>query len=98
LWVAAKLKAEVSRELETAFANYGRALEAWVRRSLGELQERFDAKADAYRAQLARLTEWKSLPPAQRVQIEGHLKELEAMAEASRGVPEAPRAALGSSV
>ncbi len=83
-WIAKKLRGDVAGRLEAGFANYGRALEAWVRRVLGGLQERFDAKADAYRAQLARLSERKSLSPAQRVQIEGHLAELEGMVAASR--------------
>lgn len=83
-WVAKKFRGDVSSGLETGFANYGRALEAWVRRVLGGLQERFDAKADAYRAQLARLTERKALSPAQRVQIEGHLVEIEGLVTASK--------------
>jgi len=32
-------------------------LGSWVHRTLGELQRRFDAQADTYRAQLGRLTE-----------------------------------------
>jgi hypothetical protein len=78
-WLAKKLRDDVATGLQTGFSNYGRALEAWIRRVLGALQERFDARADAYRAQLARLMERKSLSPTQRAQIEGHLAELEGM-------------------
>jgi GTP-binding protein EngB required for normal cell division len=82
-WLARRLQGDVATVLQTGFANYGRALEAWVRRVLGGLQERFDARADAYRAQLARLMERKSLSQAQRTQIEGHLAELEGMLASS---------------
>jgi GTP-binding protein EngB required for normal cell division len=92
-WVARKLRGDVFRALDAGFVNYGRALEAWLRRALGALQERFDEKADAYRAQLARLTERRALSPAQRTQIEGHLAELEEMAASSTRDPRSPRAA-----
>ncbi len=85
VWLARKLGGEVTAGLEIGFVNYGRALEAWIRRVLGALQERFDARADAYRAQLARLIERKSLSQAQRAQLEGHLAELEEMLAASQG-------------
>jgi len=39
-----------------AFSSYGRMLEAWARRMQGELQRRFDAQADGYRAHLDRVT------------------------------------------
>jgi GTP-binding protein EngB required for normal cell division len=84
-WLARRLQGDVGTVLQTSFSNYGRAIEAWVRRVLGGLQERFDAQADAYRAHLARLTGQKLLSPAQQVQIESHLAELEGMVAASEG-------------
>jgi hypothetical protein len=39
-----------------AFSVYGRLLRAWVTNTLREMQNRFNAHADAYRAQLARQT------------------------------------------
>jgi GTP-binding protein EngB required for normal cell division len=44
------------REVSDAISNYGRVLQAWVRRTFTELQARFDSYADVFRAQLARLT------------------------------------------
>ena len=75
-WLAEKLGGAVATGLEKGFTNYGRALEAWVRRVLATLQDQFDAKADAYRAQLARLLGTKSLTPMQRGQLEAHLADL----------------------
>jgi GTP-binding protein EngB required for normal cell division len=81
-WVARRLKRAVSLGLQIGFTDYGRALEAWVRRVLADLQRRFDARADAYRAQLARLMDPKALSSGQRAQMERHLAELEGLAAA----------------
>lgn len=80
IWVARRLRRSAAAAVEAAFTNYGRALEAWVRRVLAELQSRFDASADAHRAQLARLMKQKVLTPEERASIERNLAELEGMA------------------
>ena len=51
-----KLQREIGSTLSEAFHSYGRLLESWSRRTLGELQRQFEAHADGYRAQLERLT------------------------------------------
>jgi hypothetical protein len=54
-----KLSAQIGPAVDEAFQRYGRMLELWIRRTLSELQRRFDSHADAYRAQLERLTATK---------------------------------------
>ena len=81
-WVTRTLRRSVSSGLQTGLTNYGRALETWVRRVLTELQRRFDAKADAHRAQLARLMNRSALSSQERATVEGHLAELESMVAA----------------
>ena len=51
-----KLRKQVGEVVAEAFSSYGRMLEAWARRMQGELQRRFDAQADGYRAHLDRVT------------------------------------------
>lgn len=85
VWVAGKLRRNIGAVLETGFTNYGRALQTWTLRVLGDLQQAFEARADAYRAQLARLIDRKSLPPAQREQVERHLAELGELVAGSKG-------------
>ncbi|MCC7155753.1 MAG: dynamin family protein [Bryobacterales bacterium] len=83
MWLKSKFEGDVARGLQAGFASYGRAIEGWTRRVLGALQERFDARADVCRAQLARLLERKRLSQAQCAAIEGHLAELERTLAAS---------------
>jgi GTP-binding protein EngB required for normal cell division len=80
LWISRRLAPLVRARLELDFANYGRAVEAWIRRVLADLQTRFDARADAARAQLARLSVRKSLSPEDRARIERRLAALEEFA------------------
>lgn len=49
------LRSALEEPLSEAFATQGRLVQNWARRALAELQLAFDASADAYRAQLARL-------------------------------------------
>ncbi|HZT32535.1 MAG TPA: dynamin family protein [Bryobacteraceae bacterium] len=53
--VERRIKKTVGPQIAGAASTYERVLQAWVRRTLAELQARFDSYADAYRAQLARL-------------------------------------------
>lgn len=50
------LRREIGAQVEEAFSNLGRMLEAWARRTLSELQLRFEPHADRYRAHLSRMT------------------------------------------
>ena len=54
-----KLTAQIGLAIDEAFQRYGRMLELWIRRTIAELQRRFDSEADAYRAQFERLTSAK---------------------------------------
>lgn len=53
--VEGQLQQATGSQLKEAFETYGRLSESWVRRSVAELQRRFDEHADAVRAQIARL-------------------------------------------
>ena len=78
-WVTRAVKRSASSELQTGFTNYGRALEAWVRRVLIELQRRFDARADGHRALLARRVNRRALSAEERATMERHLAELDGL-------------------
>jgi hypothetical protein len=78
-WVTRTLRRSVLLGLQTGFTNYGRALEIWVRRVLSDLQRRFDALADTHRARLARFMNRKGLSAEERVRMESHLAEMEAL-------------------
>jgi len=54
--VKKKLRDQIGSTVDEAFQRYGRMLELWIRRTVAELQRRFDSHADAYRAQLERLS------------------------------------------
>jgi GTP-binding protein EngB required for normal cell division len=54
--VESRLQKQVGQAVTEAFSVYGRLLRAWATNTLREMQNRFDAHADAYRAQLARQT------------------------------------------
>jgi hypothetical protein len=77
-WVARRLRRIAGERLEAAFASYGRALERWGRRTLAELQNRFEQEADGYRAQIDRLRRRQERPPEERRKIQQALRDLEA--------------------
>lgn len=77
-----KLQAVLEEPLSEAFNTHGRLIENWARRALAELQLRFDASADVYRAQLARLTVRGDLGTAEQQAI---LDDLVRLAETVRG-------------
>jgi len=81
-WVNRTLRRCVGSGLQRACVDYARALEAWVERILAELQRRFDARADGYRAQLARLMSHKAPSAEDRATMERHLAELAELGEA----------------
>jgi hypothetical protein len=64
-WASASIGRRIGktagRQITSAASVYARVSQAWVRRTFTDLQRRFDSYADAYRAQLARLTTGKTL-------------------------------------
>ena len=75
-WVAGKLRREIGPPVSEALRWYGKSLEAWVRRALSGLQARFDAHADAYRAQLERLAGATAISTEDREAIRRDLEQL----------------------
>ena len=88
--LARKLKRSFQPHVDEAFNRYARALGAWSRQVLSDLQLRFDASADGYRAQLTRLTSTHEVSSVERDRIESFTK-----AESDAPLPgEAPPEAL----
>lgn len=54
--VERRIRNAAGQQVADAASIYARVLQAWVRRTFAELQARFDSYADAFRAQLTRLT------------------------------------------
>jgi hypothetical protein len=71
-----RLRSHAGTHLEEAAVIYARVLQAWVRKAFQELQDGFDRYADAYRAQLGRLT---SSNPANHGEDESLLHDLAAL-------------------
>jgi hypothetical protein len=53
--VERRIRAQAGNQITDAVGIYARVLQAWVRKTFSELQERFDSYAGEYRAQLDRL-------------------------------------------
>jgi hypothetical protein len=70
------LRAQVGAQVVQTFAAYGRLLEDWLSKTLSALQARFDAYAEAYRAQLGQLVNGEG---SRRLEQETIRKELEAL-------------------
>jgi GTP-binding protein EngB required for normal cell division len=64
-----QLRLALEEPLSQAFTTHARLVENWARGALAELQLRFDASADAYRAQVARLMSHGSVGPEERQAI-----------------------------
>lgn len=60
--VERRIRAQAGVQIRDALGIYARVLQAWVRKTFTELQERFDTYADAYRAHLDRLVADKPGP------------------------------------
>lgn len=50
------LRKQIGHGVAEAFSNFGSVLDAWSRRTLSDLQLRFETHADGYRAHLSRMT------------------------------------------
>jgi GTP-binding protein EngB required for normal cell division len=71
--IESRLRAQIGFTVTEAFSSYGRMLEAWTRRMLAELQRRFDAHADGYRAHLDRITAQGGATPLEKETIQRDL-------------------------
>jgi GTP-binding protein EngB required for normal cell division len=71
--IESRLRAQIGHTVTEAFSSYGRMLEAWTRRMLAELQRRFDAHADGYRAHLDRITAQGGPTPLEKEAIQRDL-------------------------
>jgi GTP-binding protein EngB required for normal cell division len=71
-----KLRDQIGDAVSKAFYNFGKMLDAWARRTLGELQFRFDAYADQCRAHLDWLASGDHTPEAEQTSIERDLNLL----------------------
>ena len=71
--IESRLRAQIGHTVTEAFSSYGRMLEAWTRRILAELQRRFDAHADGYRAHLDRITAQVGATPLEKETIQRDL-------------------------
>ena len=74
--IHAMLRLALEEPLSQAFATHGRLVENWARGTLAELQLRFDAAADAYRAQMSRLMPREAAPTQERQAILDDLARL----------------------
>ena len=68
--LAATLRREPGPQISQAFASFGSILDAWARRTLADLQQRFETHADAYRAQLSRMTAGGRVSESDRASME----------------------------
>lgn len=75
-WIERTIRKSAGAEIDASFVQYGRALQAWTQQVLGALQSEFETRADAYRAQLARLAAATAISPAERVRIESDIARL----------------------
>jgi GTP-binding protein EngB required for normal cell division len=59
-WASSRIERSLRKQIgpivSETFSTFGSLLDAWARRASGELQLRFDSRADGYRAHLDRLT------------------------------------------
>ena len=74
--IESRLRAQVGPTVAEAFSSYGRMLEAWTRRMLAELERRFDAHADGYRAHLDRITAMGGATPLEKETLQRDLDTL----------------------
>ena len=56
------LRSQIGQQVEQAFSSLGSMLDSWERRTLGELQLRFETHADQYRAHLNRISAHSRAP------------------------------------
>jgi GTP-binding protein EngB required for normal cell division len=67
------LQRQIGERVSEAFSNFGSILDAWARRTLSELQRRFETPAESYRAHLARIGARGEISASERSAIERDL-------------------------
>jgi len=77
--IRGQLRLALEEPLAQAFTTHGRLVENWARAALAELQLRFDASADTYRAQIAR---WMSQGAVSTQERQAILDDLVSLGEA----------------
>jgi hypothetical protein len=70
------LERQIGERVSEVFSNYGSVLDAWARRTLSELQLRFETPAESYRAHLARIGARGEISASERSAIERDLSLL----------------------
>jgi hypothetical protein len=83
------LRRQIGARVSEAFSSLGSMLDAWTRRTLSELQLRFEMHADAYRAHLNRMSGGGRLSSTEHAAI---VRDLASLAElpSGEGVEVAP--------
>jgi GTP-binding protein EngB required for normal cell division len=74
--ITRKLTRLVGTQIKSALATYRALLYDWSERTLGQVQRRFDAYANSYRAQVERLLGGQELPTGQEAVIRRDLESL----------------------
>ena len=77
------LRRQIGARVDEAFLSLGRMLDSWSRQTISELQRRFEAHADAYRAHLHRLRTHTGLSSMEQAALRADLLSLGASAEES---------------
>jgi GTP-binding protein EngB required for normal cell division len=70
------LRGEIGEQVSRAFSDFGSVVDAWVRRTLSDLQLRFESQADTYRAHLDRVGGAPRLSGEERSAMERDLEAL----------------------
>ena len=73
-----RLRGQLEAPVASALAGYGRALEAWVRRNLAELESHFDSCAEIFRAQFDRLESGAGAEAGELAELKRDLAALDA--------------------
>ncbi len=73
-----KMREKAGARIDDALSAYSRLLESWQRKTIAEMQRRFDTQADSYRTQLARMAGAGEAFPADPTAIRRDLELLEA--------------------
>ena len=74
--VERRLREQIGALVKQGFYNFGRILDAWARRTLDELQLRFETRADKYRAHMLRLGDGRAISEGERASLRRDLEEL----------------------
>jgi GTP-binding protein EngB required for normal cell division len=80
------LRTQIGSSVARAFQTYAKLLDAWAAKTIREIEARFSAYADAYRAQLERLTAGTDAPSGEQEAI---LRDLQTLKQQSEEQPEA---------